>query len=271
VSPELPCLTAAAFLRGSPRLRRGGNGLHRSGLAVGERLYRELQRPAARRGPEQRDLLLAEGGADHHRDLAAALQSVPPTCLARLPRSSTRSVRTLPCGVVARTRWGRCDGHAPTGTEAHHERTFAPDHSVGAGQHDRQACHSPSAPVASTLARTSLEKVRSVRWRISEKGGDVMSNWLISFTVALLTLVASSATQARDQISVPFDVFSSVYQSEAGVATRSKTQSSKPAKSIAQRNCLRAGQRCFPGRDICCHPNSCNGDGRGGWVCRRWR
>ena len=96
-------LTDLFILRGIPAWIRSDNGpgvrrrsrqavdrrsgrrdrLHRAGLTLGERIYRELQRPAARRAPERGDLLHPQGSPGSHRIVAAPLQSgiTTPICL----------------------------------------------------------------------------------------------------------------------------------------------------------------------------------------------
>ena len=53
---------------------RGPHGLHRAGLALGERLHPELQCATARRASQWGDLLYAERSPGPHRSLAASLQ-----------------------------------------------------------------------------------------------------------------------------------------------------------------------------------------------------
>ena len=60
------------------------DAIHRTWLALGERLLRELQLQAARRVSERRNLLLAEGGAGTGRTLAGSLQHHQATLFARL-------------------------------------------------------------------------------------------------------------------------------------------------------------------------------------------
>ena len=69
-------------LAGRPRRH---HPVHRTGLALGERLRRVLQRQAARRALKRRDLLHAQGGADPDGQLAAALQRPATSQLAWLP------------------------------------------------------------------------------------------------------------------------------------------------------------------------------------------
>ena len=54
--------------------RRCKDGQHRARLTLRKRLLRKLQRLLPGRTPQWRDLLLPEGGPDHHRRMAAPLQ-----------------------------------------------------------------------------------------------------------------------------------------------------------------------------------------------------
>ena len=74
---------------GAPRDWRswGEHRLHRTGQSLGERLHRELQCPSAGRAARRRDLLLGQGGADHHREQAAPLQRRATSRIPRLPPS----------------------------------------------------------------------------------------------------------------------------------------------------------------------------------------
>ena len=87
------------------------------GQSLGERLRRELQRPAQRRAAERGDLLLAPGGADHHRELAATLQCRSTTPVTRISPTGTGGVRTCACRVAVYAASIRSAGHAPTGVE----------------------------------------------------------------------------------------------------------------------------------------------------------
>jgi putative transposase len=112
---------------GSPlQGHRAGPGPCGSGstalLSMGERLPRELQRPAARRTARGGDFLLPPGGPDRHRRMAAALQHPPPPFSARLQGTSSRG------GPVAGPA-----GHPDRGPKAGHALTSQPDHPMGAG------------------------------------------------------------------------------------------------------------------------------------------
>ena len=72
---------------------RREDALHRTGLALGERLRRELQRQAARRATQAGALLHAEGGEGPDRELALGVQSLPAAQRAGIPSSSTRGDR----------------------------------------------------------------------------------------------------------------------------------------------------------------------------------
>jgi hypothetical protein len=54
--------------------RRDCNAVHRGGKPLGERVLREFQRDAAGRVIERGNFLLAEGGADRHREMAGGIQ-----------------------------------------------------------------------------------------------------------------------------------------------------------------------------------------------------
>ena len=101
------------------RRRRSQDRLHRTWKPVGERLLRKLQRQAARRTAQRRDLLHIEGGADRDRNLAAALQQGASTLVAGIPTAGTRGTR-----LAGKAR----------GANASSKLTFQTDHSVGAGQ-----------------------------------------------------------------------------------------------------------------------------------------
>ena len=108
------------------------NRLHRAGQSLGERLHRELQCALARRTPRRRDLLLAAGGADRHRELAAPLQceSARMRLLAighQHRRCLCRARRVAGCATSTSSA-----GHAPAGAETDLKLTFHLDHSVGA-------------------------------------------------------------------------------------------------------------------------------------------
>ena len=60
---------------------------------MGERLLRELQRQAARRTAQRRDLLHTKGGKDRDRKLAASLQHGASTLIAGISTASTRGPR----------------------------------------------------------------------------------------------------------------------------------------------------------------------------------
>ena len=50
-----------------------GDAVHRTGEPLGERLLRKFQRKVARRVPERRDFLFAEGGPGSDREMASGL------------------------------------------------------------------------------------------------------------------------------------------------------------------------------------------------------
>src|SRR5829696_5602537 len=101
---------------------------------MGERLHRELQRPAPRRAARWRDLLQPARGTGRDRELEAPLQSGAPARLARLPRAGSRdspaSPRHTDDGTAPASRTNH-PGHGPT---TGHALTFTPDHPMGAGQ-----------------------------------------------------------------------------------------------------------------------------------------
>ena len=63
--------------------------LHRAGLTLGDRLYRELQCAAARRAPHRGDLLHPQGSPGSHRIVAVPLQRYPPTWQLGIPAAGT--------------------------------------------------------------------------------------------------------------------------------------------------------------------------------------
>ncbi|SES47415.1 hypothetical protein SAMN03159406_04991 [Rhizobium sp. NFR03] len=80
------------------------DSVHYAGQSVGKRLLRELQLEAQGRTAQWRNLLHAQGGKDHHRGLAAALQHL----YVRTHRSTTSHWHPKPpCGPA------RTDRHQP--------------------------------------------------------------------------------------------------------------------------------------------------------------
>ena len=86
---------------------------------------------APRRVAGWRDLLLSSGGADHHRELAAALQFGPAACLSGLPTSGSGGVRArlhrlagcaIPTGFA---------GQAPRSPKTDSQLTLTTDHPLG--------------------------------------------------------------------------------------------------------------------------------------------
>ena len=67
--------------------------LHRARKSVGEWLLRKLQRQAARRTAQRRNLLHPERSADHDRSLAASLQHGPSALIARISTARARDHR----------------------------------------------------------------------------------------------------------------------------------------------------------------------------------
>src|SRR4051812_11323740 len=128
------------------RRRRCQDRIHRARKPVGEWLLRKLQRKAARRAAERRDLLHIEGGPDHDRRLAAALQQGAATFVAGIPTAGARGTRLAgkTCGANARSKL-----------------TFQTDHSVGAG-HLLQG-KSLAAAAINTKRHTAEEIVTKLR------------------------------------------------------------------------------------------------------------
>src|SRR6187397_18688 len=87
---------------------------------MGKRILRKLQRQAARRTAQRRNLLHIKGGNDRDRRLAAALQQGASTLVTRLSASSAGGDR------LASTE--------ASGANARSKLTSQTDHSVGAGQ-----------------------------------------------------------------------------------------------------------------------------------------
>ena len=79
--PEL----IAWALRDWCRLHRHDDELHRAGLAVGEPLRRELQRPDPRRAAQHRGVRQPARGPGRHRSLARRVQHLPTPQLPRRP------------------------------------------------------------------------------------------------------------------------------------------------------------------------------------------
>ena len=118
-------------LAGVDRRGRSQDGLHRSGLTMGEWLRRELQRPDQGRAAGRRDIQFAAGGADHHRELAAALQRRSTAPVTRISPTSTGSILACACRVAVYAASIRSAGHAPSGVETNAKLTLLPDYSVG--------------------------------------------------------------------------------------------------------------------------------------------
>src|SRR6187401_1946426 len=87
---------------------------------MGKRILRKLQRQAARRTAQRRNLLHIKGGKDRDRRLAAALQQGASSLVTRLSASSAGGDR------LASTE--------ASGANARSKLTSQTDHSVGAGQ-----------------------------------------------------------------------------------------------------------------------------------------
>src|SRR6476619_6287313 len=87
---------------------------------MGKRILRKLQRQAARRTAQRRNLLHIKGGKDRDRRLPAALQQGASTLVTRLSASSAGGDR------LASTE--------ASGANARSKLTSQTDHSVGAGQ-----------------------------------------------------------------------------------------------------------------------------------------
>ena len=83
---------------------------------------------------EWRDLLHPEGGADHHRKLASALQHDPPARCARLQTTSAGGVRASHDRLADCARPTGSVGQATRRAEADPALTLNSDHLVGAGQ-----------------------------------------------------------------------------------------------------------------------------------------
>src|SRR5664279_5824242 len=89
----------------------GGNqaAVHRAGEPVGKRILRIVQRQAARRMFERRDILLAEGSPRRHRAMAQVLQHRAAPQLAGIPTARAgkldRSRMNAPCLASVNQRW----------------------------------------------------------------------------------------------------------------------------------------------------------------------
>jgi len=109
---------------GFSRLDCGGrsqDGLHRTRLALGERVLRKLQCPVPRRTAERRDILLSTRSTDHHRKLEETLQHQTTPQRSGLPPTRPRN-------------------HHPDGKQANHALTFKLDHSSGADYYLQSLC-----------------------------------------------------------------------------------------------------------------------------------
>ena len=116
---------------GLDRRGRRKDRLHRARQPMGERLLRELQRQAARRAAQWRDLLHPQGGPECHRRLALPLQQDPSALVARLQIASTGSDAMAGSATPASFA-----GHPDHGATAAPTLTFQTDHPMGAGQVD---------------------------------------------------------------------------------------------------------------------------------------
>ena len=87
---------------------------------------------AARRTAGWRDLLHAARGADHYRELEAALQQRAPACLIGLPTAGPGGVRARLRGLAGCAIPTSFAGQAPAGAAPNPELTFTPDHTIGA-------------------------------------------------------------------------------------------------------------------------------------------
>ena len=115
----------------APVDRCGGrpHRLHRAGLALGERLYRELQRAATRRAPERGDILHPEGSPGSHRIVAVPLQRDPPTWQPGIPAAGPGDDHHAK--LAARLRYA--PPATQLGRETRNALTFNLDQSTGAG------------------------------------------------------------------------------------------------------------------------------------------
>jgi len=80
---------------------RDGNAVHRAGQPLGERILRELQREAARRMLEWRDLLLAEGGTDRDRTVEGGVQHAAAALGARIQAADTGACIAVPPNPIS--------------------------------------------------------------------------------------------------------------------------------------------------------------------------
>src|SRR4051794_8804582 len=122
--------------------------LHRPRQPLGERLHRELQRPAPRRAARWRDLLQLARGPGRDRELETALQPGAPACLARLPGTGTGGG---PCATPA-----SLTNHPGRGPTTSHALTFNPDHPAGAGHWPANSLNPVIASRSSTPILTGL-------------------------------------------------------------------------------------------------------------------
>ena len=101
-----------------------------AGIALGERLHRELQCPIARRAPERGDLLHPQGSPGSRRILATPLQRRAPAQQPGIPAAGTRDDRHAK--LAARLRYA--PPAIQLGRETVNALTFEVDQSPGAGQ-----------------------------------------------------------------------------------------------------------------------------------------
>ena len=173
-------------LRQRPGVRRRGRAaldrcggvphrLHRAGLTLGERLYRELQCAATRRAPERGNLLHPQGSPGSHRIVAVPLQRDPPTWQPGLPAAGAGDGRHAK--LAARLRYA--PPAAQLGRKTGNALTFNLDQSTGAGQYRQERPSGSGGGVGGTRSSTGAG-------RSSPASGTSRSGWRESISLYVL-------------------------------------------------------------------------------------
>src|SRR5467141_3342842 len=130
------------------------DSVYRTRKSLGERLLRELQRKAAGRVLEWRDLLLAEGGTDRDREVAGGVQHQATALSARLPAACPGGRQPVPATGQSFTAPG-CDVdsliRSGTKTRSGHFIASSPHKYVAASAHTYDPVPTPHrAPAGCT-------------------------------------------------------------------------------------------------------------------------
>ena len=143
---------------------RREDALHHPGIALGERLQRELQRIAARRASKWRDLLQSGRSQSADRGLAAALQHDPPAQQPRLPTTGPRNRDA----AIAAFRFRYAPPPVGNGQGGSNAPTFNPDHLMGAGQLEPPGQEALTRPSHWAIYSVSIGEYRAKCQTISE-------------------------------------------------------------------------------------------------------